>query len=511
MDRNFRFFERDCFIPQDTILRKGVELWYGKVQNVYSPIYSVNSGKPFCIGHYPMMSGRDSLNCLDLAEAAWGNGNGEWPTLSHKERIKAVLNFVNLMELHRTEILRTLMWEICKTRPDAESEFDRTVAYIKDSCKELEKLSIDWGMVREEGGLLIQEDRAPRGIVLCMGPSNYPLNETFTTLLPALLMGNVVLFKPAKVGVLLLEPLLKCFAEAFPMGTVTTLYGEGGEVISPIIRSGRVDVFAFIGSSWVADKILQQHPAPHRCKIILGLEAKNPGIILPNADLDNAVKHCVKGALSYNGQRCTALKVLFVHKSNSEAFREKFVAAVNALKYGLPWEYGVQLTPVLPGSIDRFQALLTDSTTRGAEVLNANGGKVVDGYMHPAVLYPVNEQMRLYREEQFGPLVPIIEYENLDEVVNWQVKLPYGQQLSVFGGEADLEQIKELKQLTKNQVCRFNINTSCQRGPDNIPFTGRKDSAAATLSLRDALLEFSIENVTAAPSSGSLLVESVKK
>ncbi len=79
------------------------------------------------------------------------------------------------------------------------------------------------------------------------------------------------------------------------------------------MASGKVDVLAFIGSSQVADALKKQHPQPHRLRCVLGLEAKNPAIVLPDADLDLAVRECVLGALSFNGQRCTALKILFVH------------------------------------------------------------------------------------------------------------------------------------------------------------------------------------------------------
>ena len=146
-------------------------------------------------------------------------------------------------------------------------------------------------------GVIGQIRRGPLGVVLCMGPFNYPLNETFTTLIPALIMGNAVIFKPPRLGVLLHHPLLEAFRDAFPTGVVNTVYGDGAKVIGPLMQSGKIDVLAFIGSSRVADLLRQQHPRPHRLRCVLGLEAKNAGLILPDADLDLTVKECLTGNL----------------------------------------------------------------------------------------------------------------------------------------------------------------------------------------------------------------------
>jgi len=110
----------------------------------------------------------------------------------------------------------------------------------------------------------------------------------------------------------------------------------------PIMKSAKIDVFAFLGSSAAADALQKDHPKPHRLRICLGLEAKNPAIVLEHADLDVAATECVLGSLSFNGQRCTALKIIFVHESKAKEFVEKFVKKVDELKIGLPWEKDVK-------------------------------------------------------------------------------------------------------------------------------------------------------------------------
>ncbi len=241
--------------------------------------------------------------------------------------------------------------------------------------------------------------RAPLGVVLCMGPFNYPLNETFTTLIPALIMGNAVIFKPPKLGVLLHQPLLEPFRDSFPDGVINTVYGDGQQVIGPLMKSGRIDVLAFIGSSRVADILKHQHPKPHRLRCVLGLEAKNAGIILQDADLENAVKECVLGSLSFNGQRCTALKMLFVQEKIADAFITGFSEAVSKLKGGMPWEEGVKITPLPePGKTKYLTELIDDARSKGARVVNEDGGAVNHTFMSPAVVYPVSPGMQaVYR------------------------------------------------------------------------------------------------------------------
>src|SRR5207249_3883514 len=173
-------------------------------------------------------------------------------------------------------------------------------------------------------GTIGQIRRTPLGVVLCMGPFNYPLNETFATFIPALIMGNTLVFKPPTYGTLLFYPLLEAFRSAFPKGVINTIYARGSVVVPRLLGSGKVNVLALIGSSKVADFLKRQPPKAHRLRAILGLDAKNAAIVLPDADLELTARECLIGTLSFNGQRCTALKMLIVHESIAELFLHRF-------------------------------------------------------------------------------------------------------------------------------------------------------------------------------------------
>jgi glyceraldehyde-3-phosphate dehydrogenase (NADP+) len=476
-----------------------VRTWAGEGQDVLSPICLTQPDGTLAravVGRSPLLDSATALAALQGAQTAWNQGRGQWPTMRVAERIERMETFVRGMVAVREEVVRLLMWEIAKPRKEAEAEFDRTVDYIRDTLEALKELDRNASRFVLEPGFLAQVRRCPLGVVLCMGPFNYPLNETFSTLIPALLMGNTVVSKLPRYGALLHVPLLQAFADALPPGVLQVLAGDGRTVVGPIMASGDVDCLAFIGTSKVAGTLERQHPRPHRLRSITAMEAKNPAVVLAHADLDVAVRECVAGALSFNGQRCTAIKLIFVHSSVAEAFLQRFSHAVDALVAGMPWEPGVQITP-LPelGKTAALQALVDDALAHGARVVN-RPGQVQGTYFPATVVHPVNQNMKLWDVEQFGPVVPIATYEDEAEIDAFMRNSPYGQQISLFGN--DPGKVAKLVDALVNQVCRINLNSQCRRGPDSFPFTARKDSAQGTLSVTDALRSFSIRTVVAA-------------
>lgn len=491
-------FSTDLILEQKHYLVNGtLKEWNGLTENVFSPVCINNDGqiKRFRLGSYPLLGEKESFEAQEAALHAYNQGRGEWPTMSVKNRISCMLKFVKLMKEQRAKVVAYLVMEIGKNLKDSEKEFDRTVEYIIDTIDALKNLDRNAGRLQKEQGIYAQIRRGPLGVVACMGPYNYPLNETFALLIPALIMGNCVIFKPAKHGVLLIEPLLNAFKDSFPAGVINVIYGHGKDTIGKLMETGKIDVFGFIGGSKTANILKKSHPRPNRLRSVLGLEAKNPAIVLPNADIDLAVDECIMGSLSFNGQRCTALKILFVHHTIINEFLEKFTSKMEKLSKGMPYE-NVAITPLPEFEKPEYLGeLIKDAISKGAKVLNQNGGEIVESFVNPALLYPVNETMRVYHEEQFGPVVPVVAFNEIEEPISYMVESNYGQQISLFG--KDSNQMSELIDQLVNQVGRVNINSQCQRGPDVYPFNGRKDSAEGTLSVGDALRVFSIRTMVA--------------
>jgi glyceraldehyde-3-phosphate dehydrogenase (NADP+) len=484
------------------LLRDRVEGWRGPFREVSSPVLVQGPGglSRKCIGSVPSMDEEVSLGMLRQAREAYSDGMGEWPRLPAAARAERMNAFILRMEGARDRIVGLLQWEIGKTAADAANEFDRSLAYAR-GCLEMLPCGGRPGGLVVDNGIAGRLERVPRGVALIMGPFNYPLFETMTAFAPALLAGNTVIVKPPRLGCLFFQHLLGPIGDIFPAGSVNIVYGDGRRIIPPLLSSGMVDLFYFIGTSPVAGYLKGLHPKAHRLKCILGLEAKNPAIILPDADVGTAAAECIKGALTFNGQRCAALKILFVHRSIAGDFNERLGDAVRGLKHGMPWEDGAFVTPL--AEYDRAQylkGLVKDAMNLGAGIVNEGGGETTGTFFSPALLYPASTQMRVCREEQFGPVVPVVPYDDIDEPLRYIAESPYGQQASLFG--KDRATLRKLTGYLIHHLSRVNINCQCQRSPDTVPFTGRKDSAEGSLSISEAVDAFTVPTFVATRKDG---------
>lgn len=478
--------ERNEYLIGGKILR-----WSGRTCEVISPLwtFSESGAMPRVIGTIPLLGKHESLAALDAAVTAYGRGTGLWPRMPIKHRISCVEKFVSFLKKKKKEIVTLLMWEIGKPLSESYKEFERTIEYLKDSIKSAQKEGYFEPKTLSTQSVWARMRFAPLGVVFCLSSYNFPLNEMLSMVIPALLMGNTVIIKPPRFGVLLYFLLLEAFLDFFPAGVVNVIWGDA-EISDPIMASGSIDALAFVGSSQAAYHLARLHPQPYRLRYCMGLEAKNPAVVLPDADIDNAVVQSVDGALRFNGQRCTALKILFVHENMLEPFLEKLVNAVDNLSFGMPWERGVFLTPI--PDVDRIsylKDLIVDAVAQGAQVLNSMGGTNNGSFISPSVVYPIKNTMRLYKEEQFGPIIPIASFNDLDEILSYLSNSDYSQQVSIFSGQ---ELPDNVLRILENQVCRININSACQRGPDYLPFAARKNSGVGVRSVVDTLEAFCV-------------------
>ena len=159
------------------------------------------------------------------------------------------------------------------------------------------------------------------------------------------------------------------------------------------------------------------------------------------------------------------------------------------------------------GKVGYMQDYVNEAVETGARVVNERGGQVDGNCFFPAILHPVSRDTAIFKEEQFGPVCPVLDFEDFEEVLTDIAESDYGQQVSIFTRDARIA--GQCIDHMVNQVCRVNINASCQRGPDTLPFTGRKDSAVATLSVKAALRSFSIRTLVACSADQQGLVEEV--
>jgi glyceraldehyde-3-phosphate dehydrogenase (NADP+) len=473
--------------------------WAGPSQPIRSAVCTRDAAGRLAqleLGPAALATAAEGLQAVQAAARAWAGGRGDWPRASVEERIACTEAFLRRARPLREAVARALMWEVGKPWKDCLVEFDRTVQYVQDTIETLRRLERDNGPVLAADGFSARIRRAPLGVTLCLGPYNYAVNEVFTLVIPALVMGNPVVIKTPRYGVRANALLAPALAESFPRGVVNLVTGHGPAVVGPIVESGLVDVLALIGSARTAGVLLRQHPRPYRLRSVLGMGAKNPAIVLADADLEHAAAEIVSGALTFNGQRCTAIKHVLVERTVADALVARLAERIGALKAGMPWEDGVVITPMPdPEHTGYLSELVGDALAKRARVVNAGGGEVAGTLFRPALVDPVGPDALLFRVEQFGPIVPVSAFDQADQAVAVVEAGDVGQQASVFG--RDRATLGRLVDHLTNLVCRVNLNAQCRRGPDVYPFTGRKDSAFGTLSVYDALRTFSIRSMVA--------------
>lgn len=469
---------------------------------ITSALYPAGSN---AIGTVLDMNKADALNMLAAATLARNNGHGEWPMMSRASRIDAMYRFVDTISGERNKVVRLLMKEICKNKVDAEAEFDRTIAYICDTIKVYENDSLFGEQTQSASGFVAHNNYVPLGVTLCVAPFNYPFNETCTTMIPALLTGNPIILKPAKHGVLFWSYLQEAMNKCFPAWVANIVTGDGPTVIGPLMESGFIDVLAFIGSEWAANNIAKSHPNQNRLEQVLGLGAKNVIVITNTADIQKYIKEIVKSVFGFNGQRCTAWKQIMVDESIYEEFVKAFVDEMEKLTIGMPTGphfnvkdmilvndgSGADITPLAEGQkkIDYVKNLLEDALSKGAKLVNKYGGEVYESLIIPSVLKDVKEDMRLYHEEQFAPIIGISSYKNIEEVMEYMDSSHYAQQTALYG-DKNHSDMRNLRAYCNRIYARTNINSPSMRGPDVFLFAGRKNSGMKALSIEQALKVF---------------------
>jgi glyceraldehyde-3-phosphate dehydrogenase (NADP+) len=502
-------FHPPVFKPEARFLIAG-KIITARSREVFSPIQyqSADGERSYRLGVTPWLDPTTAMEALQAAETAYEAGMGEWPQMPVGERIKCIEELIQRMLPMEEEFILRAMWEIAKPYQACKDEFKRTIKYAEDTVARLREDDRNSCFVKQLDGFEAQIRRCPLGPTLLMGPFNYPLNETFAMLVPALVMGNTVVMKMPAWGAWALDPFLDAMSKSFPSGVVNVINGDGASIITPIVQRGSINILGFIGSTAVAHKIIGQHPYINRMRTILGLEAKNPAFIFPDCDLELTVRECLQGALEYNGQRCTALKHLWVHRDILDRFLTALSDAIRQVKCGMPWEKEVMITPLAEkNKCANLSKWIDQAQSHGAKVINPGGGEYAGNLFYPTIISPVTSEMDLFHVEQFGPLIPVSCFSSLDEIAAYMAKCPYGQQASIFTRSPALA--APLIDILVTQVSRINLNAQCRRGPDDLPFTGRKDSAEGTLSVEDALRSFSIRALVVANQPGQELFEAI--
>ncbi len=444
---------------------------------IYSPINQEE------LGTVPAMTQTEADEAMQAARAALP----AWRALSAVERAAYLHKTAAILERDKEEIGTILAKEVAKGIKAAIGEVVRTADLIRYAAEEGLRIT---GQAMEGGGFeaasknkLAVVRREPVGIVLAIAPFNYPVNLSASKIAPALIAGNVVMFKPPTQGSISGLLLAKAFEEAgIPAGVFNTITGRGSEIGDYIIEHKEVNFINFTGSTPIGERIGRL--AGMR-PIMLKLGGKDAALVLEDADLEHAAKQIVAGAFSYSGQRCTAIKRVIVLESVADKLATLLQEEVSKLTVGDPFD-NADITPVIDNaSADFIWGLIEDAQEKEAQALTPI--KREGNLLWPVLFDQVTKDMKVAWEEPFGPVLPIIRVASVEEAIAFANESEFGLQSSVFTN--DFKKAFEIAE--KLEVGTVHINNKTQRGPDNFPFLGVKGSGAGVQGIK-----YSIEAMT---------------
>lgn len=434
------------------------------------------------IGNIQAMNKEEIDEVIDIAY----NAQKEWAKVPTNERAAILHKAASLLEENVDEISKILMYEISKNKKSSISEIKRTADFIRytaDEGKRLEGETI--GSDNFPGfkkNKLTFVTREPVGIVLAISPFNYPINLSASKVAPALMGGNSVILKPptqGSISALYFAEMLN--AAGVPKGVINTITGKGSEIGDYIVTHPKINFINFTGSTGVGKHIAE---IAGMVPMIMELGGKDAAIVLEDADLEDAASDIVSGAYSYSGQRCTAIKRVIIMDSIADKLIDLIKPKVEKLTVGSP--ENCDITPLINNkAADYVQELIDDALNKDAKLLLGN--KRSKNLMHPTLFDYVTEDMRLAWEEPFGPVLPIIRVNNVDEAIRIANKSQYGLQSSVFTKNIN----SAFYVANRLEVGTVQINNKTERGPDHFPFSGVKNSGMGTQGIK-----YSIEAMT---------------
>ncbi|MEV5874763.1 NADP-dependent succinic semialdehyde dehydrogenase [Streptomyces sp. NPDC052101] len=382
------------------------------------PIATVNPANGETLKTYEAMGEEELERRLQLAEATFRT----YRTTSFVDRGRLLLRAADLLEEDQREIGRVMTTEMGKPVKQAWAEAAKCARAMRWYAENAERLLADEepaeADVRDSGASRVRVRYRPLGPVLAVMPWNFPLWQVIRFAAPALMAGNVGLLKHASnvpQTALYLEDLFH--RAGFTEGCFQTLL-IGAGAVDDILRDERVKAATLTGSE-PAGRAVAATAGEMIKKTVLELGGSDPYVVMPSADLDRAAEVAVTARVQNNGQSCIAAKRFIVHRDVYDAFAEKFVAGMRALKVGDPLEEDTEIGPLASEQGRRdLEELVDDAKRSGARVLC--GGERPDGpgwYYPPTVLAGITREMRIHREEAFGPVATLYPAGDLDEAL----------------------------------------------------------------------------------------------
>ena len=399
-------------------------------------IQIINPATESALDEVPRGTPEDARAAVEAARVAFS----DWKRVPANERAAALHGIATKLRAHHEEIVRLLTQEEGKPLPENEEELwwvEETFDYYAELARHERGRVIPPG----DPGQFNFVIKEPYGVVGCIVPWNYPLLLLAWKMAPALAAGNTVVIKPSELTPLATLRLVEVACDHLPPGVVNVVTGYGPEVGEPLVTHPDVPVIAFTGSLAVGQHIARL-AGPMMKKLHLELGGKDPMVIAPDAELDMAISGLAYAALINAGQVCTSTERVYVHESIYPQFTEELADFVGKLRLGNGLDENTDIGPMIRNKFrEKVEGQLHEAISHGAKILvgGQRPPQIPGGFfLSPAVVTNVNHQMRLMREETFGPVIPIMPYKDFDEAIALANDCQYGLGATLMSHDARL-------------------------------------------------------------------------
>jgi betaine-aldehyde dehydrogenase len=404
--------------------------WTDSARNEWTDI--IDPASEQVAGSVPKGNAADVNRAVEAAKTAFP----AWRDLSPDTRVDMLHEAARKMRVNAPDLAETLTHET--GRLETRNQF-----YVEWSARVFSHYA---ELARSESGRVIPSAepdgqlnlviKEPFGVIGCIVPWNYPILLLAWKMAPALATGNTVVIKPASQTPLgTLEMVATCF-EHLPPGVVNVITGPGGEIGDALVEHPAVPMIAFTGSTEVGQHIMRLG-ANRVKKLHLELGGKDPAIVCEDADLDRAVPAVAWAGFLNGGQVCTSIERVYVERTIYDEFNERIEAHAASLAVGSGFDPETEVTPMISTKgRDFVHQLVQDAIADGGRLLT--GGQLDDrpGFFYPpTVVADANHDMRLMREETFGPVIGIMPFDSYDEALRLANDSEYALGASLFSND----------------------------------------------------------------------------
>jgi aldehyde dehydrogenase (NAD+) len=427
------------------------------------------------VGRFPASGAADGAAAVAAAQAAFEG----WKRTPISKRAQVLFRAADYLEAHVAQFAQELTREEGKALNLSKDEILRSAQTLRFYAAEGLSFTGET-FPNDDPDMVVYSQLEPLGVVTVISPWNFPVSIPARKIAPALIMGNTVVFKPSSDAPLSGYRLTEAFVEAgIPDGVLNFVTGPASALGPAITQAPPVKAISFTGSTAAGEQIHRSVSMTTRTQMELG--GKNPLIVLADADIDQAVDLTIKGGLSLTGQACTGTSRVLVDRRVKAAYTERLLAKVKALKVGDGLQPGFELGPL--ATARQLDNVLSYIAVGKGEATHLYGGdRLTEGelskgyYVSPAVFTDVTQDMRIAREEIFGPVIAIIEVDGYEDAIAKANDTEYGLSAAIATTNAGYAH-RFAKDIEAGTV---KINRTTTGNLINAPFGGLKRSSTST-------------------------------